>query len=111
MKTLITTLLGCLLYFNTIAQNAATSVWTDSFGLQDTVLKIPTIIDNLGNLYVAGSSINGSSGPDIVIKKYDSNGDPVFGLTYSSAGYNRDQATTIATVSYTHLTLPTKRIV
>jgi hypothetical protein len=96
MKTLITTLLGCLLYFNTIAQNAATSVWTDAFGLQDTVLKIPTIIDNLGNLYVAGSTINGSSGPDIVIKKYDSNGDPVFGLTYSSAGNNRDQATTIA---------------
>jgi hypothetical protein len=96
MKTLITTLLGCLLYLNTIAQNAATSVWTDSFGLQDTVLKIPTVIDNLGNLYVAGSTINGSSGPDIVIKKYDNNGDPVFDLTYSSAGYNRDQATTIA---------------
>ncbi|MFN5831612.1 MAG: SBBP repeat-containing protein, partial [Bacteroidota bacterium] len=96
MKTLITTLLGCLLYVNIIAQNAATAVWTDAFGLQDTVLKIPTIIDNLGNLYVAGSTINGISGPDIVIKKYDSNGDPVFGLTYSSAGNNRDQATTIA---------------
>jgi hypothetical protein len=95
MKTLITTLLGFLLYANIIAQNAATSIWADAFGLQDTVLKTPTITDNLGNLYVAGSTINGSSGPDIVIKKYDSNGDPIFGFTYSSAGNNRDQATTI----------------
>jgi hypothetical protein len=96
MKILLTTLLSFLVYAYTMAQNAATSVWTDAFGLQDTVLKIPTIIDNLGNLYVAGSTINGSTGPDIVIKKYDSNGDPIFGLTYSSAGNNRDQATTIA---------------
>ena len=96
MKTLIITFIGCLLYFNTIAQNAATSVWSDAFGLQDTVFKIPTIGDNLGNLYVAGSTINGISGPDIIIKKYDSNGNPVFGLTYSSAGNNRDQATALA---------------
>jgi hypothetical protein len=56
MKILLTTLLSFIFYANTIAQNAATSVWTDAFGLQDTVVKIPTIIDNLGNLYVAGST-------------------------------------------------------
>lgn len=95
MKTIFIILFSFLLYVNTIAQNAATTVWTDAFGLQDTVLKIPTAIDNLGNLYVAGSTINGGSGPDILIKKYDSNGDPIFGLTYTSAGNNRDQATTI----------------
>jgi hypothetical protein len=39
---------------------------------------------------------NASSGPDIVIRKYDSNGDTIFGLTYTSAGNNRDQATTIS---------------
>jgi hypothetical protein len=96
MKTLLITLFSFLLYINAMAQNAATTVWTDAFGLQDTVLKTPTIIDNFGNLYVVGSTINGSSGPDIVIKKYNNIGDPIFGLTYSSAGYNRDQATTIA---------------
>jgi hypothetical protein len=46
MKIFLTILLSFLVYASTIAQNAATTLWTDAFGLQDTVLKTPTIIDN-----------------------------------------------------------------
>lgn len=78
------------------AQNTATTVWTAAFGLQDTVLKIPTVVDGLKNLYVAGSTIDASTGPNILLAKYDENGNPKWNVTYSGAGYHRDQATAIA---------------
>jgi hypothetical protein len=96
MKTLLTTLLSFLLFATTSAQNTATPFWTAAFGLQDTVLKIPTAIDPLRNLYIAGSTIDNSTGPDILLAKYDPYGNPLWTASYAGAGYYRDQASAIA---------------
>ncbi len=78
------------------AQNTATTIWTETFGLQDTVLKIPTAIDPDGNVLVAGSFIDSVTGPNIVLKKFNRAGSPIWTVDYEGTGYHRDQATAIA---------------
>jgi hypothetical protein len=78
------------------AQTASTPLWTSAFGLQDTVIKIPTAIDSLKQLYVAGSNIDSISGADILLTKYNENGDILWTATFTGSGNHRDQATTIA---------------
>jgi hypothetical protein len=96
MKKYLLIIISLTIYNIVTAQNAATSIWTDAFGIQDTVLKIPTVLDGSGNLYVAGSSIDSLTGPNIAIKKYDQYGEPLFVINYSGTGNYRDQATALA---------------
>lgn len=96
MKTPLTTLLSFILLTTTIAQNTATPIWSAAFGLQDTVLKIPTAVDLQKNLYIAGSTIDNSTGPDILLAKYDQYGNPLWTANYTGTGYHRDQASAIA---------------
>lgn len=75
------------------SQNVATEIWSAGFGVQDTMLITPMTTDNYGNVYVAGFTINPTSGADIAVVKYDSHGDTVWTAQYTGSGSYRDQAT------------------
>lgn len=87
------------------AQNTATSLWTQAFGIQDTVLKIPTTFDLSDNILVAGSTIDSVTGANIVLNKYTGGGVPIWTVSYTSSGFHRDQATAIAVDSSNNIIL------
>ena len=91
LKQLSLLSISFLLTINTYSQSTNTHVfeeWADPRGTQDVFHHSKTITDANGNIYMIGSSINGTGNYDIMVAKYDRHG-------------------TIP-VSYTHLTLPTK---
>ncbi len=81
---------------NLYAQNTVTTRWKSANGLQDTLLRTPTCTDDLGNVYVAGFTLNPTTGADILVVKLDSKGDTLWSTTFSGSGNYRDQATAIA---------------
>jgi hypothetical protein len=87
--------LSLLLINFVFAQNVATEVWSANFGVQDTMLITPMTTDNFGNVYIAGFTLNPTSGADIAVVKYDAHGDTVWTAQYSGSGAYRDQATCI----------------
>lgn len=96
MKKFISIIFLLVCFILAKAQTASTPLWTSAFGLQDTVIKIPTAIDSLKQLYVAGSNIDSITGADILLTKYNENGDTLWTATFTGTGNHRDQATSIA---------------
>ncbi len=85
-----------------MAQEAVFLNWVNHFALQDSIMPNPVVTDAAGNVYVAGYNLNSTTGPDIVVVKYNSHGDTVWAKYYTGSGNHRDQATAIAVDSSTY---------
>lgn len=53
-------------------------------------------LDIFGNLYVLGNTTRSTTGGDILLRKYDSNGSILFSKFYTSAGIQTDEAKALA---------------
>lgn len=81
----------CSLY----AQTAVSNLWSDTFGLQDTVVKTPMVIGPNNEVFVAGTETTQSGGVDILIKRIDSTGQTIWSENFSGSGFYRDQPSSI----------------
>ena len=70
--------------------------WMDFAGISDTLTVIPVVKDDSSNIISVGVNVDSMSGPDILVTKLDSGGSVEWQHTYSSAGFNRDQAIAVA---------------
>ncbi len=61
---------------------------------EDSIFKTPLVTDS-GNTYVASFTINTNSGADILIAKYNDEGQPLWTQTWTGPGNGRDQASAI----------------
>lgn len=86
----------CSLY----AQTAVSNLWSDTFGLQDTVVKTPMVIGPNNEVFVAGTETTQSGGVDILIKRIDSTGQTIWSENFSGSGFYRDQINNLPNYDY-----------
>lgn len=98
MKQKITLLLSCLI--STIAYSQSTNQgfldWKTTDGTQNFFYKNVTKTDGLGNVYVAGATINGAGNTDILLAKYNSAGVQLWIQQYAGSGNGHDFAAGLA---------------
>jgi hypothetical protein len=94
MKQKITLLLSCLI--STIAYSQSTNQvfldWKTTDGTQNFFYKNITKTDGLGNVYVAGATVNGAGNTDILLAKYNSAGVQLWIQQYAGSGNGPDFA-------------------
>ena len=79
--------------------------WKVSFNSSANRDDIPTAIaiDNSGNIYVTGYSVNSNGNPDFTTVKYDTNGVLCWFIHYDGPGKSRDKALAIAVDNYNNI--------
>ena len=89
MKHLTQTLiLAILLFGNIYAQTLINQEWVVQYGLPDTITWSASTTDGSGNLYTAGNTINPNGHADVLLTKYDPEGNLLWQQTYDHTGEN-----------------------
>ena len=87
------------------AQPMAFEDWKTTTGTQNFFYKNITKTDGLGNVYVAGATVNGSGNTDILLAKYDKSGIQLWIQQYAGSANGIDFASDlVVTNTYAYLT-------
>jgi hypothetical protein len=68
----------CFIY-SSVAQTQVAVIreWLQHFANQDSIMESPAAVDKYGNYYVAGYTLDATTGPDITVVKYDREGNVI----------------------------------
>lgn len=88
MKTLTHFLTLWLLLGNATAQTLINREWVAQYGLPDTVDWSASTADGSGNLYTTGNTFVAGNGADVLLTKYDPEGNLLWQQTYDYQGQN-----------------------
>lgn len=80
-----------------VAQMYVNKEWAETTGLPDDIDWTATALDNEGNILVVGNTLQSPGNPDVLISKYNREGDLIWQRTYGGNAEAQDYGVAVAT--------------
>jgi len=80
-----------------VAQTYVNKEWAETIGLPDSLDWSASVFDPSGNIIMTGNTLNAPGDPDVLIAKYDRNGDLIWQQTYGGDAHGPDYGAAVTT--------------